>query len=203
MRMNSSPEHRKEVDRVLPKKTFVETRLLPALKKRMTTVLLSCLKAEIAVYKAFPKINNKFNPATFDPRNGRSCFMGQGFYANAQGALESWTDADLKEYRTKVGTIKHAVWGECTLLEIWAADHYDKYPAMVKAVHTYCYNKSKKLPRLKIEIMPLIANADSGKYLETKEDKEEEKAAKEVVDSWLNRGKKNKSHVDNDGDEED
>lgn len=161
--MNADPNRDAAIAKVLPKEPITEGILMPALKAAMTGPLLQCLKKELEIYKAFPKPNAKPDVDTFDPRNNKTCFMGQGFFANSHGTFESWMDVDLEKYRQGVGTIPHPEWGNVTLMEIWAADHFGEYPDMVLGAFEWCYGKRKKLPPLQFIVMP-FANKHTGKW---------------------------------------
>ena len=145
------------INRILPKEPLT-IKLAEQVLKASKKYLLEVLKEEIEIYKAFPK-RGKMDIKTFDTRNHKTCFMGQGFnVTNSQ-----WGDADLADYRKAVGTISHGSWGNCTLLEAWGGDHYDQYPEMVKAVFSYCKGTRTTLPTLKFHIFPLFKNEKSGR----------------------------------------
>lgn len=180
MSINNSPEREKLVASILPKKPITETILLPALKNQLIGPLLRTLKEEIKVYRKFPKVNGTYKPDIFDPRNPQTCFMGHGFYANSKG-YEGWYDAELVKYRNAVGTLPHTRWGDTTVLEIWAADHFEKYPEMVKAVYDYGFDKIKRMPKIKFHIMPFMITSETG----TPRDNGERKQAEETQDALI------------------
>lgn len=147
---------------VLPEKPIVDSFIEEEIMVCMKPQLIKALKKEIEIYKKYPK-TGKYEPKKFDPQNNQTCFMGQAFKWNGAG-MEGWTDADLAVYRKKVGTIAHKEWGSCTLLEIWAADHFKDYQSMVTAVFKYCWGDRKTLPKLDFYINPLYRNIKSGKF---------------------------------------
>ena len=154
---DNDPKRQETIKRVLPSVPFTESIVLPALWQLMLQPLLQALKAEIEVYRAYPK-RGKFDLKAFNPRNNKTCFMGLGFKSN-----DNWTDAELRDYRKAVGTYSHKVWGDgVTLLEIWGGDHFEKYPEMVKAVFDYAYGGRNTMPKVTINIMPLIITKDTG-----------------------------------------
>jgi len=123
---------------------------------------IEMLKQEIEIYRVYPK-KGEYNIDTFTPRNSRKCFMGQGFKHNGSG-FEGWSDYDLVQYRKAVGVIEHPTWGDCTLLEIWGGDHFEKYPKMVKAVMEYGWGKIDKMPAITFHISPWAKNDKSGTW---------------------------------------
>lgn len=162
---DNSPEGKKKeaaILAVLPKEPIVSRdinlQVLNTNRKRLITML----KAEIEVYRAFPN-KDRYEPDKFTPRNSRQCFMGQAFTANGHG-FEDWTDYNLKRYRESVGTIDHETWGNVTLLEIWGGDHFEKYPKMVKDVFDYGHGQRKTLPKLNFYINPFYKNSESGTW---------------------------------------
>lgn len=160
---SDSPEEKARqelIKSILPEKNLVDDFLQPRLLEAMEDVLIKALKAEIKIYKAYPK-TGEYAPGTFEPRNNLNCFMGQGFRHNGTG-MEGWTDFELKQYRTAIGTIAHKEWGDCTLMEIWAADHFKDYTEMVKGVFLYCWGDRKTLPNLQFHINPFFKNTKSG-----------------------------------------
>lgn len=167
------------INKLLPKKGLVQAYLEPKLMASMKAPLLRLLRKEIRIYRDFPKKGN-YKPQEFEPRNPRKCFMGQGFTANTSG-VEGWTDFDLKRYREAVGTIHHPEWGECTLLEIWAADHFEKYPKMVSETFMYCWGDYPRLPELDFYINPFYKNKKTGKMQKDEVMKDEEIAAKWLI----------------------
>jgi len=167
IRWNDTPEKKALREKVLPKSDLIESLLVPALEKKMKSTLVDILKQEIEIYKAFPK-TGKMNVKTFDPRNHKTCFQGQAH--DVQNTV--YGSADLAEYRKKVGTIAHSVWGKCTLLEIWAGDHFENYTYMVTQVFKYCKGDIKNLPPIKFHVMPLFNNNKTGKYKTDDDDRE-------------------------------
>ena len=177
--VESDPKRLKAIEKALPQEPFIDTMVQPELDKRMRSVLLRALKAEIEVYKNYPKrMEEKPKKAkkTFDPRNNKTCFMGKGFKAN-----DHLTDKELLAYRKAIGTINHPEWGDCTLLEIWGGDHFEKYPSMVRSVFSYCTGMRKTLPTVKIHVNPLFANKHTGK----RKLSAEQKQYKEDMDDLL------------------
>lgn len=143
--------------------------------KDMQPVLLRMLKKEIRIYKEYPK-EGKYEPKAFNPRNQKKCFMGQGFEGNGKG-LEGWYDADLVEYRKMVGTFNHKEWGDCTLMEIWAGDHFEAHTDMVVRTFMYCWGDVKRLPKLKFYINPFFKNEKSSTMEHDEEDKSQSSTA--------------------------
>lgn len=165
IRFNRNKEELDLMNKILPPEPLT-IKLAEQVLKASKKYLLEALKAEIEIYKAFPK-NGKMDIKSFDTRNHKTCFMGQGFSVkNSQ-----WGDADLRDYRKAVGVISHGSWGDCTLLEAWGGDHYDSYPEMVKGVFSYCKGTRSTLPPLKFYIFPLFKNEKSGRVKYDDEDK--------------------------------
>lgn len=165
VRMNRNQEDLDLMNKILPKEPLT-VKLAEQVLKVSKKYLLVALKTEIEIYKAFPK-RGKMDYKEFDTRNHKTCFMGQGFNVkNSQ-----WGDADLVDYRKAVGTISHGSWGNCTLLEAWGGDHYDKYPEMVKGVFSYCKGTRSTLPPIQFHIFPLFKNEKSGRMKFDDEDK--------------------------------
>lgn len=150
------------IEETLPKKPIVDSFLEPALMAAMKAPLLEALQREIEIYKKYPK-KGKYDPKSFNPQNNTTCFMGQAFKANGHG-FEGWEDHDLRVYRQRVGTIAHKEWGGCTLLEIWAGDHFKDYNKMVTGVFKYCWGGRKKMPIPEFHINPFYRNTKSGKF---------------------------------------
>ena len=169
IRSNDTPEKKKFREEGFPKKPFTETILMPFLRSMMQGVLIEMLRAEIEIYKAFPKNNAKPDLATFNPTNPKTCFMGMGFLQKS----DQWQDADLEEYRQRIGTMHSKVWGDCTTLEIWAADHFVRHPEMVTGVFKYCYGMQKTLPNLYFESMPFMYNDLTGANTPDEDDRED------------------------------
>ncbi len=170
---------REKIDRVLPKEPLITPLLdvskLTNVKRKMMEILL----AEIEIYKEYPK-RGQYVTETFDTRNNNTCFMGQGFKMNGAG-FEGWEDSDLREYRNRIGTLPHGEWGGCTMLEIWGADHFEKYPDMVKGVADYAFGLRPALPAIQFHINPLFKNAKSGKQKPTDEQKAEKAYGQHLV----------------------
>lgn len=164
---SGTPEERKEreelIEKALPKNPIVNQELSKQLIDQLQNTALEMLKKEIEVYKAIPKRTEMYNDEIFNPRNTINCFMGHGFQYNNRG-VDGWTDETLFRYRKAVGTIEHPTWGDCTILEIWGGDHFEKYPEMVKGVYNYCWGKSDTLPELHFYINPFIKNEESGTW---------------------------------------
>jgi len=163
--IDESPEGKKReelINKVLPKEPITGPGINDKILKSTKKEAIEMLKAEIEVYRAFPK-KGEYMPAEFNPQNSRKCFMGQAFTANGAG-FEGWTDYDLKRYREAVGKIDHAEWGNCTLLEIWGGDHFKDHKKMVTDVFMYGWGKLDKLPRITFHINPFNRNSKSGKW---------------------------------------
>lgn len=202
VRMNTTEAEVEEMKKLLPPKPFTITILLPALKKHMNRYLLQALRAEIEIYKAYPKKNNRYDKMTFEPRNNEKCFMGQGFMANSEGGdiltgYNIWYDADLVLYREKIGKINHGTWGNCTLLEIWAADHFEKWRSMVKAVHQYCFGERPKLPRLLFKVSPFLITEETGKVVKGERQRQREKEQQEEYQDLIIGGLRAKMRAQN------
>lgn len=154
-----------QVDTALPPKTFFEefkSRLL----KSLHDVLVSWLIREIEVLKNFPKTEINFKD--FNPKAGLLMFRGEKLIKDKHGAFDQWMDSDLSSYREAVGTISHKIWGNATLLEIWAADHYGKDDvgtAMVLEVFKYCYGKRDTIPTVSFSVLPFL-NEVPGRTME-------------------------------------
>ena len=167
IRWNSTPEHIAAMKAALPDHPITDD-LIPILLKLSKKHLLAALKQEIEVYKAFPK-RGRMDKLTFDTTNHKTCFMGQGFNVRSG---ELYDDADLRDYRTAVGTFKHGTWGNATLLEIWGADHFKNYKPMVRGVFSYCKGERTTLPSLTFHIFPLFSNKSSGRWALDEDDKD-------------------------------
>lgn len=154
------PEELELIKRIFPEKPLTE-KLIADLLKLAKKPLLETLRAEIEIYKQYPK-KGRMDKLTFNPTNHKSCFMGQGFKVSTESNYAAG-DAWLSEYRSSIGTINHGEWGNCTLLEAWAGDHFKRYPEMVKAVFSYCRGDRTTLPIIKFHIFPLFKNKDSGR----------------------------------------
>lgn len=152
---------------VLPEHPITDD-LIPTLMKLCKKQLLLALKKEIEIYKAFPK-RGRMDKLTFDTTNHKKCFMGQGFNVRSG---EIFDDADLRDYRAAVGTLRHGTWGNATLLEIWGGDHFKSHPAMVKGVFSYCKNERATLPALSFHVFPLFSNSKSGRWTLDEDDKD-------------------------------
>jgi hypothetical protein len=170
-----SPEGKERealIKELLPKKTLVETFLLPKIE-RMYPLLLKMLYEELEIYRAYPKKpleesgKAKIAVKTFEPRNHTSCFQGKAF--NVKDS--SYGDADLKDYRKAVGTFNHAEWGDATILEIWAGDHMKDHSKMVTQAFKYGANLINTRPNLKFFINPLFMNNKTGETILTPEQK--------------------------------
>lgn len=151
--MNRTEASLKKFRAALPKQTLtgeIQKRFDDFYEGTIKVMLLKALLQEIEIFKRLPKANATFNLEEFDPRNPRTCFMGQGFFSNGRG-LEAMTDADLVEYRNAVGRFQHPVWGHCTVLEMWGGDHFTEWPDMVKGVLAYCMGERDELPHIEIK----------------------------------------------------
>lgn len=183
IRVNASPEREKKIQEVLPVAPLTQTILMPALEQ-LQEPLLQMLRAEIEIYKAFPKENGTFDLEQFNPRNHKTCFLGLGFFSTGQG---EWQDADLVRYRRGVGTLHHPVWGNAvTLLEIWGGDHFEKYPDMVKGVYAYCYDQGP-LPKLFFRANPFIVTENTGTFYLDEEDEAEQRLQQTAAENELRR----------------
>ena len=157
---------------LLPKKSLVETMLMPKLDKVYPT-LTKMLYAELEIYRAYPKKpleesgNAKVELKTFDARNHTTCFQGKAFSVKDT----VYGDGDLQDYRNAVGTFNHSEWGNATLMEIWGGDHMKDYPEMVKQAFKYGANLVDQRPVLKFHVNPLFMNINSGKTVLTESQK--------------------------------
>lgn len=166
LKITRPESEQKFIDELLPKVPLTESILIPTLLKCAKKPMLEMIKQEIEIYKKYPK-NGKMDVKTFDTRNHKTCFMGQGFRVTNS----EWGDADLAEYRKAIGTIHHGTWGNCTLLEAWAGDHYYEYTSMVKGVFSYTRGDRDTLPTIKIHILPIFSNKRSGRWQLDDDDK--------------------------------
>lgn len=162
----------------LPARTIIEEILEPQIAERLFDVLALCVSKELDVYREQPLVVfGDSDPTkavkTFDPQDNRTCFMGKKF--NNDG-VESYV---LHEYRKAVGTIKHPVWGQTTLLEIWGADHFKDHREMVLAAFQYGYGITAVKPDVRFFINPLFQNKATGK---NKRETEEVAYKKEMDD---------------------
>lgn len=164
VRFNDTPE-KKLFRENLPKVPLTHSILLPAMNKLLIPTLIEHLKAEIEIFKTYPKDKERYNIENFNPTNHKTCFLG--FIQNNA----DWSDADLSAYRVAIGTINHKIWGDCTLLEIWGADHFDTHPEMVKGVFSYCNGTRKTLPELKFVSIPFLITELTGKKTLDEDDK--------------------------------
>lgn len=180
--VDNSPEaqeRKKVIEAILPTTSLIEEYLYPAIEKKVFKTLKKILLEEIEIYRQYPK-RMKEEPKeatkTFDPRNNNTCFVGKAFKAN-----DSLTDMELEEYREKVGTIDHPMWGDCTLLEIWGGDHFEKHPKMVSDVFKYGMGIRKTLPNVKIHVNPLFANKNTGDRKLSKDQKEHKEYMEDLL----------------------
>jgi len=167
------PVRRAKIESILPKIPLTEE-LIPILLKTTKKYLITALKQEIEIYKAFPK-DGRMLTATFDPRNHKTCFMGQAFDVTNSNV----ENGDLIEYRKAVGTYRHGTWGNATLLEIWAGDHFKDHKKMVSGVFAYCKGERATCPPVKFEVLPLFSNTKSGRWIKDDDDKEK------YFDEWV------------------
>lgn len=201
-------KRKEEIDRILPKQPLVTEFMRPvimALNKKWVPVL----KLEIEIYKAMlvNRPEKPKEPETFDPRSNMTCFMGKGFERNGgTGSFmeQSWTDWELEVYRKRVGTIKHARWGKCTLLEIWGADHFTDYPDMVRVVFEYTTGTRDKLPKLMFVSSPILITELTGKKKLTKEQVEAKRENENIIADGVRvamgiKLKKNRNKLPDDG----
>ena len=167
-----SPEGKARVAKIkelLPKKSLVETMLMPKLDSVFPT-LIKMLYEELEIYRAYPKKpleesgKAKVALKTFDARNHTTCYQGKAFNVTDS----EWGDADLHDYRRAIGTFNHAEWGDATLMEIWGGDHMKDYPEMTKQAFKYGANLINTRPVLKFHINPLFMNINTGKTILTK-----------------------------------
>lgn len=178
VKMNGTSERDAKLNAILPKRKLTEQYLLPALKKAMAKPLLSALKRELKIYRSFPKDNGTLKLDSFEPRNGSHCFMGQAFMSNGRGGM---IDADLVLYRKRIGTLPHTQWGNCTVLEIWAADHYETNKDMVIQAFEYGWSKRSRMPKLYFKITPFLITAETGQSIRTPQDEEDDKAGDALI----------------------
>lgn len=170
---HSSLERTAEIQRLLPENPIIDI-VHKKIEKLLYPTIVKAIKQELEIYRAYPKRmpeKPKEATKTFDTRNSRTCFMGKGFKSN-----DILVDSELTEYRNRVGTVNHPEWGNATLLEIWGADHFAKYPKMVKAIFSYGVGLRETMPGIKIHVNPLIHTSNSGKTKYTKEEIEDKKA---------------------------
>lgn len=160
----------KLIKELLPKEPLTKTYLEPELNTSMKEVLIRTLKKEIDIYTKYPK-KGEYDLITFEPRNPKKCFMGQGFQANGSG-LEGWYDAELRQYRAAIGTIHHTEWGNVTLLEIWGGDHMKDHGEMVRGVMEYAHGKGKTCPAVDFFVNPFYKNEQTGQMVLDDQDKE-------------------------------
>ena len=164
---NSSPEKAHFRDKVLPDKPYVHSLVLEPAFITFRSALVEALVLEIEVYKKYPRDVSLIDVSKFNPTNPSRCFMGLGFFANS----DTFMDRDLEVYRQKIGKISHPVWGDVTLLEIWAGDHFNSHPKMVTDVFKYCLGKRKTCPELSFHYNPFIRYEDKS-VTPTKADKQ-------------------------------
>ena len=173
--MDHSPEgiaRDAKIKALLPKKTLIETMLMPKLDT-MSPLLLKMLYEELEIYRAYPKKpledsgDAKIALKTFDARNHTTCYQGKAFKVTDS----TCGDADLYDYRRAVGTFNHAEWGDATLMEIWGGDHMKDYPEMTKQAFKYGANLINTRPVLKFHVNPLFMNINSGRVKLTAEQK--------------------------------
>lgn len=156
-------ERRKKIKEILPKQTLISEILEPLIEKTLFNALALCVRRELEIYRAFPKRENEepieSQIETFNPTNNETCYMGKAFQHN--GDL---MDSDLAEYRKAIGTIPHYVWGNCTLLEIWGGDHFEKYPEMVKGAFEWAMGVREDCPEIVFHVNPLFKNKSSAEF---------------------------------------
>lgn len=165
---NDSPERNAKIKEVLPKETIISTVLEPDIERTLFKTLAKCIRQELEIYRAYPK-NSRLSPYeiespkemqnTFDPRTNEKCFMGKAFRSNSEAQ-----DSELVDYRKAIGTIKHPVWGDCTLLEIWGGDHFEDYSEMVLGAFKYGMNMSDVCPKVIVYTNPLFQNKKSKQF---------------------------------------
>tara|TARA_R110000868_G_scaffold14426_4_gene67181 strand:+ start:9965 stop:10579 length:615 start_codon:yes stop_codon:yes gene_type:complete len=176
--IDDSPEGvaRKEIiENLLPKQTIISRILEPSIEKRLFHILEKCVREELEIYKSYPKRTYKSVEEAkemtkdFNPGHPKTCFMGKAFKSNY-----NVTDSELYEYRKAIGTIPHPVWGKCTLLEIWGADHIKDHRKMVLGAFKYAVGINKNCPTITMHVNPLFQNSKSGVYDITDEEKEDQ-----------------------------
>lgn len=173
------PEKEEAIKPFLPEETIIDRLVKPKVESMYPT-LVKALKEEIEIFRNMPKEEIKaedmpkktheeeWNEKKFDPRHPTTCFMGKAFKQKS-----GQTSSPLELYRKRIGTIKHEIWGNVTLLEIWGADHYKDYPKMVESVFRYTYGLRNTMPRgIKFHVNPLTPNEHTGRMHKTKEEKE-------------------------------
>ncbi len=165
---NASPEKENFVKNVLPTAPFVHTRVLEPMFAVFHDALVDALYLEIEVYKQYPRDVSRIDVSKFNPTNPGRCFMGLGFFSNSATLM----DRDLEVYRRRIGKINHSTWGDVTLLEIWAGDHYESHTKMVTDVFKYCLGKRKECPVLSFHYNPFIPHKDKS-VTPTKANKEQ------------------------------
>jgi hypothetical protein len=183
------PEDSKERDEliksILPQESIVSSILEPAIEKTLFNTLAKCIRAEIEIYRKYPKLGVKKEKEavkeavkTFDPRNNGTCFVGKAFRSN-----NDHTDGELVKYRKAIGTIPHPIWGDCTLMEIWGGDHFEEHNKMVTKAFKYGMNLIDTCPVIKVHVNPLFQNKKSKKFLLTDAQKEHQ----EYMDDLLSK----------------
>lgn len=188
---SDEPNRAEIIDNLLPKETLIDEILEPKIEERMFPIIAKCVREELEIYRAFPKRTHKEDKPrevekSFSPLNNKTCFMGQAFKSN-----DEWVDAELVEYRKRVGTIDHPIWGNCTLLEIWAADHFKDHREMVQNAFNYGFGYRNTKPPIKVFVNPLFKNKLSGKFELDKEQKEYKKNMDDFMDkAFVNQWKK-------------
>lgn len=155
------------IAKILPKVPLTESMLIPGLMKSAKKILVSTLRNELEIYRQYPK-QGPMNKLVFNPTHHKTCFMGQGFHVDSSEV----GDAYLNDYRKAIGTLNHKQWGNATLLEIWAADHYDSHTAMVKGAFAYGKGDRNTCPVLKFHVFPLFANKQTGRKTFDDDDKD-------------------------------
>lgn len=176
------------IDNLLPKESIIQP-VIEVIESYLFNVLTECLKKEIEIYRKYPKkinqedFDNIIN--TFEPRMSSNCFMGKAFKYNDQ-----IINYELTMYRKRIGTIDHVEWGNATLLEIWAADHFKNHKKMVVDTFKYGMCLTDELPDIKFFINPLFKNQNSGKIKPTQSAKEQEKYLNELLRKAIKYGVK-------------
>jgi hypothetical protein len=141
------------LDKALPSVPFLES-YKTVLHNSMKAHLTDWLRKELEVYKSTPK--PKVNMETFDPRKGLLIFGGASLFTQGEGVFEAWPEEVVATYRRAVGTFNHKVWGNVTLLEIWAADHFETHKAAVTHAILYAHGIGTNPSFLPFDVNPFL-----------------------------------------------
>jgi len=136
--------------KILVERAAFHASILPKIKEQIII--------EAGIYREREKPDANFDMDEFDPRDNNHCLFGQGFKGNGGhiGTLFAIADDNMKETRALMCRIPHPIWGNCTLLEIWAADHYTDYKDMVCEMFKYLSGETDEMPEFEIHFHPMI-----------------------------------------------